>query len=114
MRQIGASQLRQALAASTPPAVLDVRRRDAFDAARIPGATWCVSDDVAGRAPDVIGGLDTPVVVYCGSARCRRSVRAVERLERLGYRAVYRYEGGLEDWRRRGLPVESSRSRRGR
>lgn len=106
MRQISARQLHQALAGPVPPVVLDVRRRDAFDAARIPSATWCISDNVAGGARDVIGGLDTPVVVYCGSAHCRRSARAVERLERLGYREVYRYEGGLEDWRRRGLPVE--------
>ncbi len=38
------------------------------------------------------------------------SARAAARLESLGFREVYRYEGGKRDWAASGLPVEGKRA----
>jgi rhodanese-related sulfurtransferase len=34
---------------------------------------------------------------------------AAEKLTEIGYKNVYDYEGGLQDWKDAGLPLESSK-----
>lgn len=47
------------------------------------------------------------VVLYGASPRCTLAKQAAERLKSDGYRQVAVYEGGLEDWRDAGLPLEA-------
>lgn len=42
---------------------------------------------------------------YCSDRDCAESPRAAAILEELGYREVFHFEGGIGEWRRRGLPV---------
>lgn len=56
------------------------------------------------RAPEEIARGE-PVVVYCSDRDCPESSRAAAILEELGYREVFHFEGGIAEWRRRGLRV---------
>ncbi len=38
------------------------------------------------------------IVAYSGMLTCRRSTRAAERLESLGYTHVVAFAGGAEEW----------------
>jgi rhodanese-related sulfurtransferase len=48
------------------------------------------------------------IVVYCGGPKCPLSQMAAEKLAKLGYENVRAYEGGLEEWKGAGLPVEKA------
>jgi rhodanese-related sulfurtransferase len=56
----------------------------------------------AKRMPD----LDIEIVVYCANLKCDDSVVTGERLRELGYTNVRHYEGGKDEWRELGLPLE--------
>ncbi len=46
------------------------------------------------------------IVVYCAGPECPQSRLAAEKLIKLGYERVQAYEGGLEEWKAAGFPIE--------
>jgi len=46
----------------------------------------------------IIPRMDTPVVFYCNGPKCRRSDRAVMIARDCGYRDIYWFRGGFEEW----------------
>ncbi|GAC1325747.1 MAG: hypothetical protein NVSMB25_24540 [Thermoleophilaceae bacterium] len=106
MQTIDAEQLKSRLDGGDSVVVIDARPPESFAAGHIPGAVSGKSDDIIELAPKLAPDRQASVVTYCGSLTCRRSLRAAERLEQLGYTNVLEYEGGLADWRDRGLPTE--------
>jgi rhodanese-related sulfurtransferase len=50
---------------------------------------------------------DRDVIVYCKDADCDASPKAAKRMEQLGYRNVFDYAAGKEDWKIADLPEES-------
>ncbi len=97
--EIGPEEARQRIEAGA--LLLDVRRQDEFDLARIPGSTLIVLDELTQRAGEL--PRDREIVVQCKSGG--RSARAAAWLNAHGYSAV-NLAGGIEDWREQGLPVE--------
>ncbi len=49
---------------------------------------------------------DTEIVVYCGGPTCPMSRMAAEKLSKLGYGNARAYEGGIDEWKGAGLPIE--------
>jgi rhodanese-related sulfurtransferase len=84
-------------------ALLDVRRRPAFEAAPglIPGAVWRDPEQGDRRAASM--NPDRPVVVYCVHGH-EVSQGVVDRLRDLGLEALL-LEGGIEAWKAAGGPV---------
>jgi len=78
-----------------------------FEEAHLPGALNLPHDQVDELAPRLIPDKDTEVVVYCSNLACQNSVIASRRLVQLGYRNVFEYEGGKQDWIEAGLPAEN-------
>jgi rhodanese-related sulfurtransferase len=46
------------------------------------------------------------IIVYCDGPKCPMSRLAAEKLIKLGYDNVRAYEGGLEEWKAAGFPIE--------
>ena len=82
--------------------VLDVRPPDEYAAAHIPGSISMPVGEIERRLDELPSGGE--IVVYCRGPYCIYAVRAVEVLQRLGFRAR-RLEDGIPDWTLRGLPV---------
>ncbi|MFO1532554.1 MAG: rhodanese-like domain-containing protein [Thermoplasmatota archaeon] len=88
--------------------VINVLSASAFEQKHIPGSLNApvegpgFEEAVERFAPDKI----KPVVVHCSGFTCPASVKAGHRLEAMGYREVYEYRGGLEDWERQGKALE--------
>ncbi|MGH6916148.1 MAG: rhodanese-like domain-containing protein [Geminicoccaceae bacterium] len=84
-------------------ALLDVRRRPAFDAdpGLIPGAVWKDPEQVGTWAAGLSQGQ--PVVAYCVHGH-EVSRGVVDRLRALGVEAAL-LEGGIEAWKEAGGPV---------
>jgi rhodanese-related sulfurtransferase len=53
---------------------------------------------------DLLADLDTPVLFYCNGIKCGRSVISVEISRDCGYRRIYWFRGGFEEWKQKGYP----------
>ena len=89
--------------------VVDALGPISYAAAHLPTAVNIPPQRVDDLAPRRIRSLDADVVVYCQNPRCESSVEVAERLLELGYRNVWHYAGGKDEWREAGLPLEGSR-----
>jgi rhodanese-related sulfurtransferase len=95
--------LRTLIADRADIALLDVRRRSAFEAAPrvIPGAVWRAPEEVAIWAEAL--NRNRPVVVYCVHGH-EVSREVVEHLRARGFEAAM-LDGGIEAWKAAAGPV---------
>lgn len=49
---------------------------------------------------------DDQIVVYCSNYDCSASPAAAKKLDNLGFKNVFDYQGGKKDWKDAGLPME--------
>jgi rhodanese-related sulfurtransferase len=77
-----------------------------YDDAHLPGAINIPHDRVDALAASLLPDKDARIVVYCSNTACQNSVVASRRLVELGYRNVYEYVDGKQDWVEAGLPIE--------
>jgi rhodanese-related sulfurtransferase len=84
--------------------ILDVRTAKEYGAERIAG-----SKNIDFRGKDFaeqIGKLDRakPYLVHCRSGG--RSTSSLEVFKKLGFKTIYHLDGGIDGWKKAGLPVE--------
>jgi rhodanese-related sulfurtransferase len=89
--------------------VIDVRPREEYVAAHIPGAVSLPLADLKKRLDDLPKGRD--IVAYCRGPYCVMALDAVDVLRQSGFRA-HRMEHGVSEWRARGWRVETGGGRR--
>lgn len=77
------------------------------DHGHLPGAIHLHYEEVGERAAALLPDRAALIVTYCSNPACANSRVAAEKLARLGYTNVRRYEAGKDDWVRAGLPVET-------
>lgn len=86
--------------------VVDARPRKVYEECHIPGAVSlpyrAISADTTRALPK-----DGVIVTYCDGVNCNASAKAALRLATLGF-SVKEMVGGLEYWRREGLPVDGT------
>ncbi len=88
--------------------VIDVRPREEYLAAHIPGALSVPLADLGKRLRELQKRRD--VVAYCRGPYCVMALDAVDLLRRKGFRAQ-RLEHGVAEWRAQGWRVESGADR---
>jgi molybdopterin/thiamine biosynthesis adenylyltransferase/rhodanese-related sulfurtransferase len=86
--------------------LLDVREPVEWDAGHLPDAVHIPRADLEERIESVIPDRSRSVVVYCASGV--RSAYGSATLGQLGYTDVANMGGGIELWKRLGLPVVTS------
>ena len=52
-----------------------------------------------------ISSKTTPVLFYCNGPKCGRSVKSVIKANECGYKNIYWFRGGFEEWKEKGYPV---------
>lgn len=82
--------------------LLDVRERPEWATARVEGALHIPIEQVPARLAEL--DRTRPVAVICRSGN--RSVYVTDFLKRAGFDA-HNVDGGLQQWARAGLPVQS-------
>lgn len=87
--------------------VVEALPRMYYDDAHLPGALNLPHNEVDALAPELLPDKEATVVVYCANTACQNSTIAADRLTGLGYRNVFDYKDGKEDWIQAGLPTES-------
>jgi rhodanese-related sulfurtransferase len=88
--------------------VIDVRPREEYAAAHLPGAISLPLADLPKRLQELQKRRE--VVAYCRGPYCVMALDAVDLLRRRGFRAR-RLEQGVSEWRARGWRVESGEAR---
>lgn len=91
--------------------LIDVLPETAYVRGHIPGAINIPSEEILARAPTLLTDLDAEIIVYCKNGPCKRSQRAAQRLETLGFTRVYDYHLGRDDWSSSGLALHSAERR---
>jgi rhodanese-related sulfurtransferase len=104
VEHVSAAELQERLARGDV-VVLDVRPQPEYEAGHIPGAESVPLDALAARAPKLPRGRQ--IVAYCRGPYCVYADDAVRLLQARGLKAR-RLDVGFPEWRRAGLPVETS------
>jgi len=85
--------------------VLDVREREAFEAAHIPGARHLPRGQLELRVNEAFPDPTVRILTYCEVGKI--STLAAATLRRMGFNRAVALDGGMKAWREQGLPVES-------
>ena len=93
--QISQEEAKEMMAKDDGHVVVDVRRKDEYDAGHIPGAILIPNESIFNRQPEELPDLDQIILVYCRSGN--RSKEASQKLFDIGYTNVYEF-GGINDW----------------
>src|ERR1700685_168935 len=83
--------------------LVDVREESEYAKDHLPGAIHLgkgiIERDIEERIPDP----HTPMVLYCGGGF--RSALAADNLQKMGFGNVLAMDGGIREWREKGLPL---------
>ena len=104
---IDREEIEALLDTSAPIVLVETLRPEHFDHGHLPGAIHLHYEDVEERAAALLPDRDALIVTYCSNGACANSRVAAEKLARLGYTDVRRYEAGKDDWVQAGLAVET-------
>jgi rhodanese-related sulfurtransferase len=86
--------------------LLDNRKQEDYAAGHIEGAIRLLDTDVnAESLAKHVKAKDTPVLFYCNGLKCGRAAKAAEAAIGMGYSKVYYYALGMEEWKKKGLPL---------
>ncbi len=86
--------------------LVDSRGGKYFDGEMIEGAVNLPADQTDEQSlAKIIPSKDTKVVFYCTNTACNASATAAHKAMELGYNRVYKYPGGIEEWKQKGLPT---------
>jgi rhodanese-related sulfurtransferase len=105
-RKITRDEIVDLLAAGEPFQLVETLRAEHFEQGHLPGAVHIYFEDVEERAPELLTDKDALIVTYCSNTACQNSRIAAEKLAKLGYTDVRRYEEGKQDWTEAGLELE--------
>jgi glyoxylase-like metal-dependent hydrolase (beta-lactamase superfamily II) len=92
--------------AESPLMVLDVREKDAFDAAHVPGAKHLPRGQLELRINEVLPDPTARIVTVCEFGKI--STLAAATLRDLGFLRAAALDGGMKAWRDGGFPVETT------
>ena len=93
--RISQEEARNRMARNDGHVIVDVRRREEYDAGHIPGAILIPNESIGKEPPEQLPDKDQILLVYCRSGR--RSKEAAQKLADMGYTNIYEF-GGIIDW----------------
>ena len=105
-RKITRDEIVALLAAGEPVQFVETLRAEHFEQGHLPGAVHIHFEEVEERAPELLRNRDALIVTYCSNTACQNSRIAAEKLAKLGYTDVRRYEEGKQDWTEAGHELE--------
>lgn len=107
MQSIQRQKLQETLNLKPNVQLVEVLPKENFNDFHLPGAINIpVGDGFEKMVQKALPDKNQPIVVYCQDADCPASQKAGQKLDDLGYKEVYDYEAGKQDWKEAGLQVE--------
>ncbi|MDZ4231420.1 MAG: rhodanese-like domain-containing protein [Patescibacteria group bacterium] len=89
-------------------ALVDVLSDKSYEDKHLPGARNIPGDtkNFVKEVEKLISDKDGLVVIYCSNFDCQASLKAADKLVKVGFANVYHFKGGLADWSDAGFPFE--------
>ena len=110
-REIHTEALSKLVRAANPLVIIvDARGIKYDDGKRIPGAKTIPSDATIQHITANLSDKEAMIIVYCSNFQCPASGLLADRLTRMGYKNVWKYPGGIEEWEASGHKVEKGKT----
>lgn len=95
------------LAESLPNLVMiDARKSSDYSKGHIEGAVNLPNTETdAAALAKVVPSKETPVLFYCNGEKCGRSVDSAKVAVSAGYKKIYWFRGGMEEWVAKAMPI---------
>lgn len=103
MQTISHDQLEKKRSSINDLTMINTLPQENFEQTKIPGSINVpqTSDDFVDRvSAAVMNNKQAEVVVYCASDQCNSSEHAAKKLDQAGFKNVYDFEGGYQDWKK--------------
>ena len=94
-RQISQEEAARMMERDDGHVIVDVRRREEYDEAHIPGAVLIPNESIGEEPPALLPDKEQIILIYCRSGN--RSRQAARKLADMGYTRAYEF-GGILDW----------------
>lgn len=101
-------ELKARLDNGNPVTIIEALPQRYYEAEHLPGAINIPHDEIREKASGQLPDKDATIVTYCASTECRNSRIAADTLAVAGYRNVFEYVEGKQDWKEAGYPLESA------
>lgn len=102
-KAINYSQVKK-LMADPSVMILDARNEHEFAEGHLPNSRNIFALEFERYIPELIGmNKDIRIIVYCGGGQCELSHELSNNLIGLGFKKIYIYLGGWEDWKKNGM-----------
>jgi cysteine synthase/rhodanese-related sulfurtransferase len=88
------------------PLIVDVRPPELYAEAHIAGSVNIPQSELGARIGELPEDRDAPIVMVCGIGKFSKPTTLY--LKSLGYRNVRNLKGGLNEWLRKGQPLEAA------
>lgn len=103
---VTAEKLVEMVAATPQLIIIDARRKEEFEKGHIEGAVNLLDTDMTqAKLARLVPATDASVLFYCNGERCLRSTNAAKLALGWGYRKVYWFRGGWNEWSEKNLPI---------
>jgi rhodanese-related sulfurtransferase len=103
---ITAEQLVELIDSTPGLVIIDARRHEEYARGHIEGAIFMLDTDMTPeKLSSKVRSKNNPVVFYCNGERCVRSTNASKKAVSWGYKRIYWFRGGWQEWHSKGLPV---------
>lgn len=102
VKNISPKQAKELIEKEKDVFILDVRTKEEYDDAHIKGANLIPIQELEQNINKI--PKDKKVVVHC--AKGKRSAKACEMLKDKGLKELYNVEGGMNQWKSEGFPVD--------
>ncbi len=105
MKTITAKELKQRIDSGEPIKLVNALEENKFCLKHIPGSLNLY------RREDLENNLgkEDKIIVYCTDTVCNKSIILYQLLEALGYKNVFRFSGGLNEWESEGYELEGEK-----
>ena len=105
MRHITREELKNELDNGSELTLIEALPEKYWKEGHLPGSIQIDHTEIEEMAGNHLPDRKAKIVVYCASAECQNSTKAVRTLEALGYEEVYEYVEGKQDWSEAGFPL---------
>lgn len=105
-KTISADELAEMQKNGTKLVIIDSRGGKYFDGEVIKGAVHlAVTDTDVDNLAKTVPAKDSNIVFYCQNTACPASELSAYKAAAAGYTNLYKYPGGIEEWKQKGLPT---------
>lgn len=106
MRTISREEIKRRIDAQESIILVEALPEKYYNSGHLPGAINIPHSEIRSRAASELPDKNATIIVYCANTQCQNSHTATQTLNEMGYRRVFEYVEGKQDWADAGLPLE--------